>query len=303
MEDMPQRFLRPGIRNSNRWNSVSRDAQVCFIGLLTLVDDYGQYDARPSILLAEIFALWNDLNPENSVDSAGIRRILQELAGKRMVEFYDNPDGKSYLQVTQWQERVREGSKKKWSDETFSLRIPADSCGILPPSPSPSPSPSPVANAMAPAKNSLSPPKVNGEKTNFKMLHELYVTLTNNDIRLDMDKERSWFEWSKRFTSDDLRRVVKYIKDGIFANKRNRGALKFSNLIGMPDRFEEDLAEAKSASGLRARPAVINPAKSAVLKAAHLDPGEKPMSALSAADVMKGNSFLHDLLKKEGLDK
>jgi hypothetical protein len=129
---MPQRFLRPGIRNSDRWNSVSREAQIAYIGIITLADDYGQYDARPSLLCAEIFTIWNDLHPDNPVDSAAFRRALRQLEIAKLIEIYEHPDGKSYLQVVQWQEKPRQGAKKKWGGEGFTLRNAAD-CGETPP--------------------------------------------------------------------------------------------------------------------------------------------------------------------------
>ena len=82
----------------------------------------------------------------------------------------------------------------------------------------------------------------------IEQLHTLYAALTGMQILLTSDRERVWFEWQRGgFVQDDLRLVVRLIRSGIQEGKRNAGALKFSNLIGMPDRFEEDLALAKSA--------------------------------------------------------
>lgn len=112
---------------------------MAFIGILTLVDDFGQCDARPAVLCAECFAVWNEFHPEERVDCAGLCRIVQDLADIGMIEIYDHKDGSSYLQVVQWQERVRENARKKWTGEGFVLRNPAQSCTILLPKPPPSP--------------------------------------------------------------------------------------------------------------------------------------------------------------------
>jgi hypothetical protein len=83
----------------------------------------------------------------------------------------------------------------------------------------------------------------------IEQLHALYVALSGQDIPLNMDRERVWFDWVKAgFSADDLRIVVRGIRNGIKEGKRNHGALKFSNLIGMADHFEEDLALFKSAA-------------------------------------------------------
>ena len=77
-------------------------------------------------------------------------------------------------------------------------------------------------------------------------LHAEYCSRTGFEIALNFQRERQWGEWlawrrEKPFTVDDLRRVIGHIRQGIHKGDRNDGALKFSNLIGQPDRFEEDL--------------------------------------------------------------
>lgn len=92
----------------------------------------------------------------------------------------------------------------------------------------------------------------------IRALHALYVQLTGQPISLRMDRERTWFDWlayrQPEFTAEDLRAVVLHLKAGIKDQKRNLGALKFSNLIGQPDYFEEDLALATAHA--RPRPPV-----------------------------------------------
>ena len=83
-------------------------------------------------------------------------------------------------------------------------------------------------------------------------LHAEYCTRTGFEIELNYARERQWGEWlswrpGKPFTVEDLRRVIAYIRQGIHKGERNDGALKFSNLIGSPDRFEADLGLALKA--------------------------------------------------------
>jgi hypothetical protein len=153
---MPQRFLRPGIRTSDRFNSVSRTAQVLFVAILTLVDDYGRYDGRPGILCADAFTIWNEKHPDDIVTPQDCAAESCALQRALLVDFYE-VDGKKCLQVLQWEERVRENAKEKWPKNPNPLRNPAESCGILPPSsppsPPPSPSPTPPPARVTPSEN------------------------------------------------------------------------------------------------------------------------------------------------------
>jgi hypothetical protein len=112
---MPQRLLRPGIVNSERWNAVSFEDQSFYIRLLTLVDDYGRYDGRPAVLAGQCFSVWNAQNPGHAIDAAKVELMLSRLASDsvRLIEWYE-VEGKKVLQITQWQERIRDGAKEKW---------------------------------------------------------------------------------------------------------------------------------------------------------------------------------------------
>jgi hypothetical protein len=84
----------------------------------------------------------------------------------------------------------------------------------------------------------------------LKSLHDEYCSRTGMDIAFNMTRERVWQEWmafnkEKPFTLDDLKTVIAYLRSKIRTGNRNDGALKFSNLIGSPDFFEEDLALAR----------------------------------------------------------
>ena len=143
---MPQRFFRPGIRTSERWNSVSRDAQALYVAVLTLVDDYGRYDGRPAVLCGDAFSVWNDKNPRARINPQETAALCCELHKARLIHFYES-NGKKCLQMLQWEERIREGAKEKWPEckNINEIDIPQDSAaersGTLLPSSPPSPSP------------------------------------------------------------------------------------------------------------------------------------------------------------------
>lgn len=93
---------------------------------------------------------------------------------------------------------------------------------------------------------------------NIRDFHLLYQQLTQSELTLDfcrIDMWRTFIGYRKPpFTHDDLRLVVKRLNHQIKFQKRNPGSLKFRNIIGNPDYFEEDLSEARAA--LRPRPPV-----------------------------------------------
>ena len=84
-----------------------------------------------------------------------------------------------------------------------------------------------------------------------KTLHAEYCARSGFDLTLNYQREQAWNMWrfyrrENPFTVEDLKRVIAYLRKEISDEKRNAGALKFSNLIESPDRFEEDLNLAKS---------------------------------------------------------
>lgn len=105
---MPQRFLRPGITNSEKWNGVSFGAQSLFIRILTLVDDFGRYDGRIAILHGHCFSM----RPDVTVKQTAAYR--SELQTNDLISIYE-ATGREYLQVNQWQERAR-SDKSKFPD-------------------------------------------------------------------------------------------------------------------------------------------------------------------------------------------
>lgn len=227
---MPQRFLRPGIRNSDRWNTVSFAAQSLYIRLMTMVDDYGRYDGRNSVIWAECFAVWNDKNPRRAIKPQECAELCNELAAASLIDLYE-ADGKRFLQILQWEERVRDGTKEKYPKSPLPMRNPAESCGILPPSSPPSPSPLPIASAIAPVASAGDPlPIPDPLKTpEFVRAWQQWMT-----FRRGMKKPGNWltmFQAQLKFLARyDAKTAVEILEksitngyQGLFEPKENRG--------------------------------------------------------------------------------
>lgn len=89
-------------------------------------------------------------------------------------------------------------------------------------------------------------------------LHAAYCRTSGQQIEINMARENDWLVWhsfraGQRFTVSDLVTVITWLQKEIRAGNRNPGALKFRNLIGQPDYFEEDLAQARAALRVPAR--------------------------------------------------
>ena len=122
---MPQRFLRPEIRTSERWNETSFGAQSLYVGLMTLVDDFGRYDGRAKLIHGEVFILRNDVKPQQTA------AWLNELHERDLIQLFEI-DGKMFLQISRWKERSRSEMSRfpepPARESCDPLRNPAESC-------------------------------------------------------------------------------------------------------------------------------------------------------------------------------
>src|SRR6476659_10226214 len=79
-------------------------AQSFYVRLLTLVDDYGRYEAKPRLLQSHAFPLSDDVTTEE------VLQLCSEVSDAGLVLFY-KAGGKLFLQITNWKERPRTESK------------------------------------------------------------------------------------------------------------------------------------------------------------------------------------------------
>ena len=98
---MPLRMLREGILTSDRIETLDWPAEVFYRRLMSKVDDYGLYDARPSILRTSLYPLRVD-----RVREADIARWIAACVKAGVIALYEH-GGKPYLQMldTGWQAR------------------------------------------------------------------------------------------------------------------------------------------------------------------------------------------------------
>ena len=98
---MPTRYLKPGIRDSDRIEAIqSPDAEILYYRLLSSVDDFGRLDARPMMVKSVCFPIRVRVTADNCM------QWLQELVNARLLLVYES-DGKPYLQLTKWDNKPR----------------------------------------------------------------------------------------------------------------------------------------------------------------------------------------------------
>jgi len=106
---MPQRFLRPGITASLKWNAMDWFSQSFYIRIITIVDDFGRSEGDPILLRGICFPVG-----DNSTEPVPMKLILsgcEQMSAQALVVFFAK-QGKKFLQITNWQERARSDKSK-----------------------------------------------------------------------------------------------------------------------------------------------------------------------------------------------
>ena len=102
---MPNRILREGIIESHRVNLLSEAAELLYRRLMSIVDDYGRYEAHPALLRAKLYPLRLDTYTESRV-----AELLNETTAARLVYTY-RAAGKVFLQLLEFRQQTRSVSK------------------------------------------------------------------------------------------------------------------------------------------------------------------------------------------------
>lgn len=113
---MPNRILREGILTSERVNELTPPAEVFYRRLMSVVDDFGRYYAKHSLLRAGLFPLKLDY-----VRDADIASWIGCAREAGLIVVY-SVEGKDYLEIVDFRQQVR--AKES--------RFPAPPAGVVP---------------------------------------------------------------------------------------------------------------------------------------------------------------------------
>lgn len=128
---MPNRILRESILTSDRVNLLDASGERFYRRLMSVVDDYGRYDGRASVIRAACFPLLLD-----KVREADCSRWMAECQKAGLIVLYE-ADSKPYLQLLNLGEPRAKYSK--YPEPCASARICAQTHPSVPYSPSPAP--------------------------------------------------------------------------------------------------------------------------------------------------------------------
>lgn len=108
---MPNRIMREGILDSPAVNALSESGEVFYRRLMSIVDDFGRYEAYPDVLRVKLFWRQADRWTVERVVSALREVSAQTITGcLPLVSVYEH-NGKPYLQVENFGEPRAKRSK------------------------------------------------------------------------------------------------------------------------------------------------------------------------------------------------
>lgn len=128
---MPTRLIRDGILTSDRVASLSWEAEVFYRRLLSLVDDYGLADARPSVLRSALYPLQLE-----KMSECNVQRSLAACETAGLILLFAR-NGKSFLMVRDFGQSLRSAPKYPLPDgykaiqtgkSKYQLVTPDDDC-------------------------------------------------------------------------------------------------------------------------------------------------------------------------------
>lgn len=103
---MPNRMIRDGILSSERVNQLGALEEVFYRRLMSVVDDYGRFYGNPSLIRAACFPLKLE-----KVSDSDIGKWLQVTEKAGLVRQYRATDGKRYIQLLDFNQRIQSKSK------------------------------------------------------------------------------------------------------------------------------------------------------------------------------------------------
>ncbi|HWB62140.1 MAG TPA: hypothetical protein VG603_01425 [Chitinophagales bacterium] len=117
---MPNRVVREGILDSEKVNLLSWAAEVFYRRLMSVVDDFGRFDARAMILRSKLFPLKID-----KVSAADVEKWLAECARAELVSLYF-VNQKPFLEISNFNQSIRIKKSKFPPPDSFVQHMQAD---------------------------------------------------------------------------------------------------------------------------------------------------------------------------------
>ena len=106
---MPKRILSDGVLTSETINALSAEEELFFYRLLLVVDDFGRFDARPTVIRARCYPMRVD-----AISTDMVAAWLHALVAAELVQLYRGEDQREYLVLSKWKkhQRIRAAKSK-----------------------------------------------------------------------------------------------------------------------------------------------------------------------------------------------
>lgn len=121
---MPTRYLKPGVRDSEAIDGLSPHAEILYYRLVVTVDDFGRYDARPSMVKAACFPI------RDAMSASKVESLMKELADANLIDVY-LVDGKPYMQMCKWDNVPRAKASKYPAHTSECIQPYTDVCETI----------------------------------------------------------------------------------------------------------------------------------------------------------------------------
>ena len=102
---MPGRILREGILSSIRLSVLNWEEEVFYRRIMSVVDDYGRFEAHPTLLRSRCYPLLID-----KVSEGEINKWMKACEKAKLIVLY-KVRGKAYLLINDFTQRTRTASK------------------------------------------------------------------------------------------------------------------------------------------------------------------------------------------------
>ena len=103
---MPSRVIRDGILESEAINSLSWNAELFYRRLMSVVDDFGRYNAHSMLLRSRCYPMQFD-----KVEDSDVTKWLKECVEAGLIRLY-KVENKPYLELLRFNQRTRQAVSK-----------------------------------------------------------------------------------------------------------------------------------------------------------------------------------------------
>jgi len=109
---LPNRILRPGINDSDRVDALSEGAEIFYRRLMSVVDDFGRFEADHRKLRSQCWPKkFDNINPLNVRDWLG-----ECCAGTDPLILKYEVNGKEFIEIQNFNQRTKPNQKSKYPD-------------------------------------------------------------------------------------------------------------------------------------------------------------------------------------------